>query len=783
MLKPFYSLQNLNLAWQAVLRKNSAGGVDGRSVQMFRQNAQKELAQLAAALEANTWLPDPAKRLYIPKNNNEKRPIGLATVRDKIVQTAVKNAIEPTFEKQFLPCSFAYRPGRGHHNAIDKTIEYLKSGHTYIATCDIDNFFDSLDHDLLMRLVREQISDARILRLIEAWLKIGAIHEMKWIKTAAGVPQGGVISPLLANLYLHAFDEMMMKLPGCYLRYADDFIIFNKDAVTARAGWLDAKKFLAEKRKLKLNYQKEPVRSLKQGFTFLGIFFLRRQRCIDRKKMRLAKQKISALCYRGRRRSLHAVVKSLNESIRGWRYYYKLINTRSQLLELERETHKQLARLLIYRLEHKKLRSFSDAGATLAGLQTLYRKSKTERQKDIAKILQQAQNLTRKESGDEPEQENRNRMPMQPQPPDISAPLKSPTDLHRDIKRRQQRYRRRLAGKKELLITQQNATLTAQFENLRVRGYRLDKKISIFQLQQVTITSEAVNITTAAIRLCMLHKVPIDILNFKGEMEAQIVSPALPRFRLVKFQIMAVENEKAAHIAKNIVLAKVRNQYNLMKYTHKYQKTTDDGEIFDKIMKTERKQFEDILHKIKILPYADMPGYRNKLLGYEGSAAVSYWRLYKALVEKRFPFPGRQHRGARDPVNAMLNYLYAILYSRVLGALQQTGLSPYISYLHVARGKNPSLAFDLIEEFRAAAADRVLLQLLGRNEPLVCEKGRLDQSTCRLLAQNMMQRLHTPFAYKKKEITLLEQIDRQAGLLARYLQGKSKRYKSFVPKW
>ena len=258
-----YDIRTLWQAWNRIKRKGSTGGIDKVSVEIFERKLEYNLKEISQSLQRETYVPEPTKRVYILKNNShEKRKISLPTIKDKVVQEATRSTVEPLFNSTFLDSSYAYRPGKGPQKAIRKVEHYLEQGRIWIATFDIDNFFDSINHSLLIRFVSNKIWEKEVLRLIELWLKMGIIERDKWVDVEIGVPQGGIISPLLSNIYLHPFDSEMKKRNYALVRYADDFILLEKTRGDAINALKDTETFLKRELSLTLNQDSKSIRSI-----------------------------------------------------------------------------------------------------------------------------------------------------------------------------------------------------------------------------------------------------------------------------------------------------------------------------------------------------------------------------------------------------------------------------------------------------------------------------------------------------------------------------------------
>jgi len=325
LIDKVYRPQTLAAAWAQVRSNRGAAGIDGQSVDRFAVSAERYLGELAEDLRTDRYRASPVRRVEIAKMDGKKRPLGIPTVKDRIVQTAVKRVIEPIFEKTFLPTSYGFRPGRGCKEALREVDRLLKLGYTHVVDADLKSYFDSIPRDRLETRIREQISDGRLLALLADWLRQDIIQETaRWTPTG-GTPQGAVISPLLANLYLHSLDERMAQQGYAMVRYADDFVVLCRSAEDAQralaeiAAWVQANG-------LQLHPDKTHVgdcRERGQGFEFLGYRFEAGKRWVRKKSLNVLKDKIRSRTPRTRGDSLQRVVADLNPMLRGWYAYFR----------------------------------------------------------------------------------------------------------------------------------------------------------------------------------------------------------------------------------------------------------------------------------------------------------------------------------------------------------------------------------------------------------------------------------------------------------------------------
>jgi len=325
LMDKVWSLKTLRLAWEKVRANRGAAGVDGQSIERFEAQAGKYLEELSAALRNGGYRSQAVKRVEIPKGGGQTRPLGIPTVKDRIVQTAVKMVIEPIFEVQFLATSFGFRPERGCKDALREVDKLIKEGYVHVVDADLKAYFDSIPQDRLMQRVEEYISDGRVLALIKDWLEQDILAgTQRWTPTA-GTPQGAVLSPLLANIYLHPLDLRMMAKGYRMVRYADDFVVLCCTAEEARAALSEIENWVNENG-LTLHPDKTHVGDCRvkgQGFEFLGYRFEAGKRWVRKKSLHKVKERIREKTRRTRGDSLERIIKDLNPMLKGWFQYFK----------------------------------------------------------------------------------------------------------------------------------------------------------------------------------------------------------------------------------------------------------------------------------------------------------------------------------------------------------------------------------------------------------------------------------------------------------------------------
>jgi RNA-directed DNA polymerase len=343
-----FALSNLWAAWLKVRENNGAAGIDRMTVKRFDEDAYARLERLQSDLRSKQYRPQPVRRVFIPKSGGGERPLGIPTVLDRIVQQALLQILEPIFEAKFSARSHGFRPGRGCATALEVVDRAVRHGYEWVVDADIKAFFDTVDHIKLINAVNEEISDGSVLQLISRILKAGVVHpEVGDIEpTDLGTPQGGPISPLLANIYLHHFDVKMAEAGYGLVRYADDFVVFARSEEQAEAALQLARQILEGELALTLHPEKTRVVSVTQGFEFLGFHYFRyvktgnmlkvvrrksvqrfrdaiRQRTPRLKTQRPVKPKNVTLNRLKKNKRIKELIRRVNQHLRGWHGYFR----------------------------------------------------------------------------------------------------------------------------------------------------------------------------------------------------------------------------------------------------------------------------------------------------------------------------------------------------------------------------------------------------------------------------------------------------------------------------
>lgn len=325
LIDKIYGTINLVGAWEKVRANKGAAGIDRVTVEKFGERLGHYLQEIQEDIKVRRYRPLAVRRRYISKGKGKMRPLGIPIVKDRVVQAAVKQAIEPIFEKEFVDMSYGFRPGRGAKDALKAVDEAIKEGYVWVVDADIQGYFDAISHELLMERVERRISDGRVLELIQSFLKANIMEEMNEWTPDRGTPQGGVLSPLLANIYLHDLDILMTEKGYKMFRYADDFVILTRDQASAGQA-LGIVKQWTEQNELTLHPEKTHIGNCMiegQGFEFLGYRFESGNRTVRKKSMDKLKDAVRVKTKRTCGISIEMVIAGLNPMLRGWFEYFK----------------------------------------------------------------------------------------------------------------------------------------------------------------------------------------------------------------------------------------------------------------------------------------------------------------------------------------------------------------------------------------------------------------------------------------------------------------------------
>lgn len=741
-------------AWNIVKEKGAMGGIDGVTIREFEKDKRRQIPKLAEELTNKTWKPYPYLEIEVAKDKSpeEKRKLGMTAIRDKIVQLAIKTIIEPRYDRIFVGNSYGYRPGKGATKAIRRVLQECKNKKfKYVLRLDIDNFFDSIDHFLLRRKLVATGTEEEIVRLIMLCMEMGKVKQKnrEWIDTMLGTPQGAVLSPLMANLYLHSFDQFAISRNLPYIRYADDFLFLCESKEQAQDLQGDTEQYLKDKLKLSLN-QSPSIIKLSDGFDFLGVTIKDFQATITEKKREKICQRIMQL--------------ELNDeglTPRSQRVWDGISNYYAQLLpENDLECFDAYLLMRLQDIVNKQAELFNSKTAlqyALGAVSFLSPQYKARKKLYLGELV--ADFAAQKNKGQQEDSNQKNK---------------------KLIQQRKKEFRKLAAETSGLLVDKPGTYI-----GITSRGVSISEKGKVIaqhhtdNLSHVVVTGKGVSLSSNFISYCMERKIPIDFFDHQGKHIGSIMTP-----RFIQSTLWAKQSN-ACPLLKNtlaigIIEGKVKNQYALLKYFNKYHKNHAPG-LQPKMTMMEQciNDFKQWKRSIK----PDNDEFIPKLMGQEAQIAIRYWNCVRELIaDDGVGFEYREHQGAQDLMNSMLNYGYAILYARMWQALLAAKLNPFESLIHARQEGKPTLVYDMVEIFRSQVVDRMVISLIQKGQELEVRNGLLTDQTRQLLVKSVMERLSRYEKYQGEEMKMENIILLQAKLLAKAFAGTDK-FKPYVAKW
>ena len=339
LIEVIISKENLNRAYKKVVSNKGTSGIDEMTVKELGNYIREHKDEIISSLRNRTYMPKPVRRVYIPKSNGKKRPLGIPTVLDRTIQQAIAQPISDIYENIFSDYSYGFRPNRSCHDAMKQALIYLNQGNEWVIDIDIEQFFDKVNHDKLIQILREQVNDSTTLNLIRKYLRAGVMEKGIEKATKTGVPQGGPLSVILSNIYLDKLDKELEERGLRFTRYADDVLIFTKSEKAANRVMNSITKWLEKKLFLKVNATKtkvvKPIRSKYLGFTFIKHGGEWKVRPTNEKKKAL-KDKLCEYLKRNKAvaRPLAVTIKRVNEILRGWINYFRIGIMKNFMIEL-----------------------------------------------------------------------------------------------------------------------------------------------------------------------------------------------------------------------------------------------------------------------------------------------------------------------------------------------------------------------------------------------------------------------------------------------------------------
>lgn len=718
----------------------SSSGIDGVEYETFEKAHRENIDVLSAKVLEGRYAPEPLKKIEIDKpDSDEKRPIALSAIKDKIVQRVLYDNLNSYFDKRFSDKSYAYRPDKSTLKAINQTTVFINQKNLFIVKTDIDNFFESIDHNLLLELLTHHIKDRRIIRLISLFLQTGGFKGMEYDPHFQGIHQGDILSPLLSNIYLNEMDLFLEKREVPFVRYADDFVMLFKSKQEAYKMLKEVKRSLKSLH-LKLEKEKTSVTHISEGFTFLGVDFIGRNRSVQEQRLQRSVEKI--LSFSQDKRGFKIFVDDLNTYLHALKNYYLKIISKNAT------QHQRLQNALIDTMAHKVFLSKSSKTLTTkkafkSFLEQVHLHLLFDDPADVLVTLAIARGYERYLSE------------------------KSYKDTSTKIARKKNKYAKKFADDATLHVVSKGVMLGVSKNRFVIKEYgRVKARHPLNKVKRIILEGRGFSLSSDVIKKCADHAISIDFIDSKAFAYASLNTYKASGSQIIQKQALTLNTPLQLTLAQEFIRGKAKNQLNYLKYINKYHKLLD-------------RQIDAMAVTIGKLKSAQSI---ETLMGYEGSISASYWDALRMVID--VPFEKRITLGARDVVNTSLNYGYAILYGQVQHALVYAGLSLNISFLHTMDAQKPTLTFDMIEEFRTFVVDRTVISMLNKDEPLkLGSDGLLTKSSRQLLAKNVKERLGAYTMHKKESKKIENIIQSQAFLLAKTIKGESKKYKAFIGKF
>ena len=719
----------------------SAIGVDGVSASIFKEDLQENISSLHSKLLSGNYVPEPLKKIEIPKEKSKEfRPIAIASIKDKIVQRVLYKELNDYFNPLFSNGSYAYRLGKSVIKAVNRVSDYLNRGYLVALKSDIDDFFENIDHNLLLKFLKEHIEDREILHLISLFLKIGSFAKIDYVAHTLGVHQGDILSPLLSNIYLDKMDKYLDSKEIPFVRYGDDFVVLNKTKDEA----IKVKKELIEflkKLNLSLNQEKTYIAHIKDGFSFLGVEFIGKNRFIDNERFHKSISNLHKLAKKDS--SFKEYIKELNSYLYAIKnYYLKIINNNQTQLNILKEHLLESIAQKIAKVRLKKELKSKKAFKELlkeAKLEIIFTQDLKEQIEFILALAKQKYLFYKSES----------------------------VDPNQKIKKKVNKYTKKFAKDSTLHIAEPGLFLGISKNKFVVKKYgKIYKSFPISTIKRIILEGKGYSLSSNVIKKAAKENISIDFIDRDYNPYASLISYKASLAQNAIKQIELLNTPKQLELASMFIRGKAKNQLNYLKYQNKYHK----------ILNEHINKIEAIIPKIKMAKSS------SELMGIEGSISAVYWDGVKLFLDA--PFEARVTKGARDLVNSSLNYGYAILYGVVQQALVEAGLSLHISYLHSLDRTKPTLTFDFIEEFRTFIVDRTIFAIINRNEPIKLNKeGLLNKKSRLLIAQNIKETLGSYISWRKEYRQMQNIIKIQAYNLAEVINNPRKKYKPFIGKY
>lgn len=718
----------LQAGWFRVKTHNRQSyGSDRITIEQFGAALDEHLELLASELAEGRYRSRPLRTVRIPKPDGDHRVLRVACVRDRVVQAAFLRLVEPLFDERFSPSSFAYRPGRNAHQAVSVARSAIRAGKQWAVTADIRKCFDTIDHDVLLRLVGSVMTDRDMLRLLRHWITADVIDFMDILPSELGVPQGEAISPLLANIYLDPLDKEFERNRIKFVRYADDYLVLCNTEPDAQAALRLMGEFLHGVLHMALKPAKTQYCRIDRGVPFLGFEIGLGD------EVRIPADKVTrAVAVIGQHVSTLAspavppqekwlATTKMNGLIRGFRHYFLIDNApliRAQLAKMDAAVDAMAADQFkagsgpefVWACRERFLDAPSGSGSAATALTGAY---PVDRRATVGRFDRRLAGDDQEEAGRPLPAQGTGATPLVIQEraedkPDAGATLVVEGRLH---------------------VMESGCYVTIGGDELIVRKKQREMfRIPIANLTTVYLEGKGLALSAdLTMHLCD-RDIPVIFTPLIGVPSAVAQPVQTARSHVRQQQVLRREDPHIIKVGFGMLAAKVANQASVLKYFARYRRRTDPT-LYEALARSA----DDIRSIALTLDGLDPCGAaaRSIAMGHEGRAAAKYWASLSALMPGDLSFPGRHTRYATDPINSAVNYVYSLLYGEVWRSLIRAGLDPYFGIMHGSERDQGSLVFDMIEEYRAPFADRVVIGMLGRGFDLGLDADGRLRNACR----------------------------------------------------
>lgn len=752
----------LRTQWLIVRKgKKDSHGIDGVTIAQFGLRIEDELEQLSLELTNFSYTSTPLKIVSIPKQDGTTRDIKIGCVRDRIVQQSCYALLAPLFEPRFSQFSFAFRPGRNAHQAVEYVTSLIKSGKKWVVVADIQKCFDSIDHDILIKLISKVVADTDLLNLLRQWLQTDFVDFYSLHPSEFGVPQGDVLSPLLSNIYLHPLDKYFDIHGFVFSRYADDFIILCESEENAIKTLESTKAFLQQTLKLTIKPDKTDVRAVSTGIEYLGFKITDKSiSIIENRIQKLEKKLYGVIRSLASKRSTLATKSDAlvyyNALVRGVRNYYTAITSDAidtQMKYLDSYVESVSSNIISDHLAKDPAWVMRQRFFTLVS-------SDREVNNMVAELFHYY----------EPPESLSAIKPQADKSITVINESNSEDPLETDI--RLEHKHLYLNGYGQYVSYKGNMLVVKKSKQLIYEVAFSDFNMLFLQGRGLTLSADlALKLSECGILVILApsYGKPVStispVYNKKSHLRrAQAIRSIAPDVMTTGILMLS---------------AKIGNQASVIQYFARYKKRIQD-DLYHSLTSA-AKRIRVLSKTVKQLD-SQVSGIKPIAMGYEGKSASIYWSAVATLIPKELGFVKRQTRYAEDAFNQSLNYLYGMLYGEVWRAVIDVGLDPYFGIMHGSERDQGSLVFDVIEEFRAPFVDRVLLGMIGRGFlPKVGNNGLLKKPR-RQLANSFLKQWNKEISWHSKKITPARLLMSQARNLAE-LFTDSKTYKPFQYRW